>query len=85
MSNKQGGDQTQEREDFAELIASTSLLAHENKRLKEVNEKMLEALQMELWSEENGEAGAQKYGKPRYVERLSILRETIKAAIKLAE
>jgi hypothetical protein len=43
-------------------------------------QELLEACQMMLWSEENGGAEAQRQGKPRYSERVEILRNAIAKA-----
>lgn len=41
---------------------------------------LLEALQVMLWAEENGEYESQKQGKPRLTERLEIARKAIAKA-----
>ena len=62
------------RKAVADLISSTPLLAQENKRLKEVNEKMLEALKLIMQSHTGN-------GTLTGVEVI----KKVQAAIKLAE
>lgn len=45
--------------------------------------ELLEALKVALWHEENGEAEAQKQGRPRLTERLEIYRAAIHKALNL--
>lgn len=44
---------------------------------KALAEELLEALEIALWSELNGESEAQKQGKPRLTERIEIYKGLI--------
>lgn len=52
-----------------------------NAKLIAAAPELLEAVEVALWDLENGEAEAQKQGKPRLAERLEIFRAAIKKAI----
>jgi hypothetical protein len=50
------------------------------KELKEIIREMVGALEMEMWAEMNGEATAQKEGKPRLITRMEIMETLVKKA-----
>lgn len=51
---------------------------HKVIKLEEANKELIEALEMELWAEDNGEYASQELGKPGLNERLEIMRTLIK-------